>query len=106
GGDRVRLDVHAAHDDLPRVGPQQAGDHLDRRGLPRSVVAEHGEELARRDLEREVVDGDLAPVVLGDALDRNHVGITWGPGRSIRTPSALPGTGTSGCPSRSGRSAG
>ena len=59
---RERGDVTAIEDDLAFIGANQAGDHVERRGLPRPVGPEQSHDLALREIERDVVH-DAAPLV-------------------------------------------
>src|SRR5690606_3644474 len=86
----------AAHRDRTRGGMQQAGEHLERRGLPRPVGAEEAYPLPLTDFERDAVhrgyDGisstnhradrgeeagpsRVDPVVLDQVLHGDHEGI-------------------------------
>src|SRR5207244_5494859 len=52
---RLRRDVAAVEPDLPAVGPDQAGDHVEGRGLPRPVGPEQPDNLPLRELYAHVV---------------------------------------------------
>src|SRR5207244_4218738 len=51
----LRRDVAAVEPDLPAVGPDQAGDHVEGRGLPRPVGPEQPDNLPLRELYAHVV---------------------------------------------------
>ena len=59
--------------DRSRVGSAQAGDRLDRRGLPCAVRPEDAEDLSLFDGEGNAVDGRLGAVALGDVVDFDDV---------------------------------
>src|SRR6185436_21134538 len=63
--DRVLRDIDAADLDGAPGGPEDAGDHPQRRGLAGPVRAEKAEQLTARHLEVEAIHGGEAPVVLG-----------------------------------------
>src|SRR3989449_11744356 len=52
---RLRRDVPSVERDVPAVGPYQAGDHVERRGLPRPVGAEQADDLALIELHAHIV---------------------------------------------------
>src|SRR5262249_11213323 len=63
------------HADVPAVGVAEAGQALDRRGLPRAVRPQEAEDLALLDRERHVGDRDRVAVPLSQSrdLDDRHV---------------------------------
>ena len=61
--------VLSLEEDLPGVGPLEAGDDPQEARLARARRAEEGHELPRRDVEAHVVHGDEVAEPLGDATD-------------------------------------
>jgi hypothetical protein len=59
---------------LAGAGPNEAVDHLQRRGLARPRAADHGHELALTDHEIDAAHGVRAPAVerLGNAPELDH----------------------------------
>src|SRR5207253_4485944 len=52
---RRRREVPSVERDVAAVGPYQAGDHVERRGLPRPVGAEQADDLALIELDAYIV---------------------------------------------------
>src|SRR4051794_11984521 len=77
--------------DRPGVGPPEAGDRFDGRGLAGAVGAEDPEDLAFLDGERDLVYDGPGVVPLGEASDFDDVhtpSIAIGTARHIGGPSA------------------
>jgi hypothetical protein len=72
GGDRLRLDVVAAHGCAPAAGREKARDHLHRRGLAGAVGPEEAEHLAGADAEADLVDGHEAAEALVQTVCTDH----------------------------------
>ncbi len=66
----------AADPDVPGVGPQQAGEHVEQRRLARPVGAEDGQHVARVDGERDV-EGEAGSADDGGRVEPRSV--TAGP---------------------------
>src|SRR5579884_835973 len=67
-------DVDALEPDYPFVGSDEAGQHVEERGLPRPVGTDETENLAIPEGEADPVDGPDSPEALGDAVGLEHRG--------------------------------
>ena len=65
---RQQRDVAAVEQNRPLVGPNQSGDHVERRRLPCSVRPEQPDDLSLREIERHVVHDAAAFVRLDQML--------------------------------------
>ena len=80
-------DVQAADRHGPGVGPQQAGDNGQQRGLARPVGADEAGDAARGQVHGNVVEDQGASVGLGDLVDGDHECL---PSRTRRVMSRSP----------------
>src|SRR3989441_9956065 len=71
-GQRPLVHVVPAQEDPALAGPQDAGDHAQRRRLPGAVRPQEAVQYAPRDVERDVVHRYEAAVQLGEALQTDH----------------------------------
>jgi hypothetical protein len=62
--------------DAARGRAERAGEHSQRRGLAGTVRAEKPYDLTRTHREAEIGDGQDAAVILRDALDLDHQGLS------------------------------
>src|SRR5262249_31406435 len=58
--------------DLPRAGPQRAGDQAEQRGLARAVGADHAEDLAGAEREIDAIERGEASEASGQAAGREQ----------------------------------
>ena len=78
-GHRIALQRMTADADFAGVGDEQPGQHLEQRRLARTVRAEEGDELPLRQLEAHLGERDPLAVALGEAGDREHACLPFGP---------------------------
>ena len=69
---RVGAHRQARHLDLARIGGEQAGQHLEQRGLAGAVRAEQHGEAAARDRQAERIERHALAVALGEAAHLQH----------------------------------
>src|SRR5262249_25597203 len=66
-------ELHGGTDeDLAAIGLLLAGDHAEERGLAGAVGPDHADDRARGNAEGEIVDQQVVPVTLADALEFDH----------------------------------
>ena len=72
-GERVGCRIHARDRDRALVGPEQSGDHRQRRRLAGAVRPDEAVERARRDREVDALDRPRVAEALRDAADDERV---------------------------------
>ena len=72
--DAAQRDLRTVDENAPGVGPVEAADDFDERGLAGAVVPEQAEHLAPLDVQVHLAQRGQGAEPFGDALDPQRVG--------------------------------